>query len=239
MEEVLEEIGLTNKEARLYLTLLKFGSSTVQDVARHANINRSYSYNILNSLMKQGLVTYTIQSGKQYFECTQPTKLLELMKEREKKIHAIIPELENLHKTTLKKPTIEIYEQKEGIKTLLQKVVNNAHHGYVGIGSQKSFERYFTFYNEAYIRRRVENKVKATYILDDTKEARTLEKTNKKEFRETKHFKELNNVNGEIWSYGDKIILFAYEEDQPIGIEIENKELSRLFQTVFKLLWKK
>lgn len=238
MEELLEEIGLTTKESKAYLALLKLGTATVQELSKIAHINRSYSYNILTSLASKGLVTYTIKSGKQYFETTPPIKLLDLLKEKQKKVEQALPQLELLHKSIVKKPSIEIYEQKEGVKTLMQKVIDNAKTEYVGIGNQKHFEKYFAFYNQAHINRRIEKKVKAKYIFEESKEARVLEKLNTKEMRETKHFKELNDVHADIWSFGDKLILLTYVENQPIGIEIENKELSKLFQTIFEMLWK-
>ena len=70
-EEALFGMGLNKKEVEIYLANLRIGSAVVQDIAKQAGINRTASYDILASLERKGFVSYTISSGKRYYQATQ------------------------------------------------------------------------------------------------------------------------------------------------------------------------
>ena len=62
-EERLAVFGLSAKEAKVYLALLELGPSTMTEVARVANINRTTGYPVLETLAAKGLV-YFINEAK-------------------------------------------------------------------------------------------------------------------------------------------------------------------------------
>lgn len=238
IETSLENFGLTHKEIKVYLAALKLKSATVQEIAEKAGSERTYTYQILKLLKEKGLVSYTIRSGKKFFEATNPKKLLEISKERQQEIEKAMPELEEIYQSSVKKPVIEIYDKKEGIKTILQKLLQSGKKEYLGIGNHTKFEEYFNFYADVFVKRRIENEISSKLILEKSKETDKLSKTNKEELRELKVFKDLENTKSEIWTYGDKTILFTLVENEPIGIEIENKEIAELLKIIFGMLWK-
>ncbi|RMD45562.1 TrmB family transcriptional regulator, partial [Candidatus Pacearchaeota archaeon] len=55
-EALLKEIGLTNGETKVYLSLIKIGESTVGPIAKKSGVSLSKIYEILNNLIKKGLV---------------------------------------------------------------------------------------------------------------------------------------------------------------------------------------
>jgi sugar-specific transcriptional regulator TrmB len=57
--EGLISLGLTQKEAAVYLALLQTKKGTALTVAKQANIKRPTVYLVLNSLIKKGLVKST------------------------------------------------------------------------------------------------------------------------------------------------------------------------------------
>ena len=62
MEEVsiLEDLGLSKREAKAYLALLELGSTTVGEIIKKTDIPSSKIYEVLDRLMKKGLVSYVI-----------------------------------------------------------------------------------------------------------------------------------------------------------------------------------
>ena len=62
-EQFLEEIGLSEKEAKIYLALLQVDSALISDLAEKTKINRTTVYPVLESLAKKGLVS-ELQEGK-------------------------------------------------------------------------------------------------------------------------------------------------------------------------------
>ena len=65
--KLLEEIGLTKTEIKLYLALLKLGQSTTTGIVREAQVHASKVYEFLDKLIQKGLVTYVIKANKRYF----------------------------------------------------------------------------------------------------------------------------------------------------------------------------
>ena len=106
-EEVLRDLGLSDKETQVYLTLLSFGQSAVNAIARKAKLNRVTTYDILKYLQEKGLVSYVVKSGVKYFEAAEPQKLLGDLQEKEDKVKSILPELEMLKQSLKEKPSIE------------------------------------------------------------------------------------------------------------------------------------
>lgn len=64
---LLSKIGLTDSEAKVYLTLSQSGSLTGYEASKIANVPRSKIYNILQSLINKGFVLFTqYESNNRY-----------------------------------------------------------------------------------------------------------------------------------------------------------------------------
>src|SRR6266699_2317106 len=81
-----EELGLSNKEARVYLASLALGPSPVQKIADDSGIKRVTTYVILESLVGLGLVSQTSKGKKTYFIAEDPINLERLLDKREQEI---------------------------------------------------------------------------------------------------------------------------------------------------------
>lgn len=114
--EIFEEIGLSPNEAKIYETLLSTGETSVSEISVKANVHRRNIYDALSRLIEKGLVFPIFQKGENKFKAVNPDKLLETIKAKEKKLNAILPELQ---KKYVSEPTHEaayIYKGIEGYK---------------------------------------------------------------------------------------------------------------------------
>src|SRR3989344_7028357 len=114
--EDLQELGLSNNEAKLYLALLKLGSTTTGPLIKASGIYRVMVYDTLEKLMNLGLVTYSLKKNRKYFEAEKPLQLLELIKNKELTAKQIIPELEKLNVSKPLEQGAFLYEGWKGIK---------------------------------------------------------------------------------------------------------------------------
>ena len=74
--EYLERLGLSELEAKIYISLLKNGTVNARDLAKTSGVRRTSVYNNLNLLIEKGLVT-RLESGTQtLFEANQPQEIL-------------------------------------------------------------------------------------------------------------------------------------------------------------------
>ena len=128
--KILEEIGLTQTEIKIYLTLLKIGQSTTTHIVRDARIHASKVYEFLDRLIQKGLVSYVIKANKRYFTASEPRMLKELLiekqrkiQEQEKDIAKLIPELNKLKLEEDGRIKAEIYEGLRGVKSIYEKIL--------------------------------------------------------------------------------------------------------------------
>lgn len=81
--ENLIQLGLSDKEARLYLLLLGVGPSQVSSLAKRALMKRVTVYSVLDSLCLRGLVTYEEATVGRRYIAYDPECLLDSL-EKEK-----------------------------------------------------------------------------------------------------------------------------------------------------------
>jgi len=106
--EVLKEIGLNEDESKVYVALLKEGSSLASNISKSTKINRSHTYKILDELIEKGFVSYAIKNNTRYYNPISPEKILDLIREKEFKLKEELPKLINLFNPIKNKPVVEI-----------------------------------------------------------------------------------------------------------------------------------
>ncbi|MFC1732024.1 TrmB family transcriptional regulator [candidate division KSB1 bacterium] len=94
--EILEEIGLTKSEIKVYMALLELGSTTTGKIVDKSGASSSKIYEILDKLMQKGLVSFIIKSGVKYFEAASPSRIMDYLQEKEKDLKKKEAELKEL-----------------------------------------------------------------------------------------------------------------------------------------------
>jgi len=82
LENILEENGFTNREAKIYLAGLELGQSPASSIAKYAKENRVTVYTILKELCKKWIFIETIKNKIKYYEAISPQKLINLIQEQ-------------------------------------------------------------------------------------------------------------------------------------------------------------
>src|SRR3989344_6596845 len=122
LEKYLQDIGLSDKEATAYLTLLAVENASVLDLAKKTGIKRPTVYVILKSLSKKGLVSETTIGKKTHYQA-EPAERLETFVERRKLaleeagslLKDLIPQIKSMSREAGEKPIVKYFEGKEGI----------------------------------------------------------------------------------------------------------------------------
>ena len=108
----LVELGLTRNEAKIYLALLKNSPALVGTIAESSGIHRRNVYDALERLIEKGIVTYIIEDNKRFFSAANPTRLVSLLKEKERLAQAFLPELTEMYESYSEKQDAEIFRGK-------------------------------------------------------------------------------------------------------------------------------
>ena len=92
-QKVLEQLGYSANEAKVYLTSLAMGEAHVSDIAEKAKIPRSTVQVIVERLHEDGLMNFYVMRRYKYWVAEKPEQLLESLKKREEAVAAALPKL--------------------------------------------------------------------------------------------------------------------------------------------------
>ena len=119
---ILQDLGLTPNEAKIYQTLIEQGESTAGEISTKGKVHRRNIYDTLNRLIEKGLVFQILAKGENIYKAVDPAKFLEIIKEKENKLNRILPDLQKQFEA---KPTYQeayIYRGVEGFKNYLRDI---------------------------------------------------------------------------------------------------------------------
>ena len=246
MQEItkkLEEIGLTNAEAQVYLCLLKLGEAKVGQIINLAKVSSSNVHDALEKLVKKGLVSFIVKNNiREYFPShPQNLKLLinkekETIKEKESKLSSLLVNLLAVQKINEPMQNAEVYTGLNGIKSGFKKLLQTMHKGQEFLFFYKYDELNVKVVHEFFSKMDIED----YYNRLPTRGLFSLEY--KRFFKERKK----NKINAKFTNhpipssvnlYGDKVFIIAWREE-PIGFLIQSKEVTQTFEELFEDVWK-
>lgn len=126
---IFKKLGFSDKAARIYLTLISLGPSSVRNLAKKTEFNRGTVYDSLKWLKDVGVVNYYEKEAKQFFVAEDPDKLYDLvnkqaeqLQEVNKKMKDVVLELKSVYDTGGQRPVARYYEKGE-IRKILEQVL--------------------------------------------------------------------------------------------------------------------
>jgi HTH-type transcriptional regulator, sugar sensing transcriptional regulator len=235
----LVNLGLSEKEAKVYLASLELGKAPVQHIAQKANVNRATTYVIIEGLMKKGLMSTYTENKKQFFCAEAPEKLILLFRDQELEIkrkqeylNGLLPELKSMNSSTNGKPIVRYYEGKEGMRAIAEEFYLTKHDEEARtMYSYDLLQKVFSKSElEDLSNRRKSKGVKVKSIFNDDLQMR---KTDAQFIRVPSAYKKITT---DLAIFGDKTRIVTLE-GKLLGLIIENKEISKTFKILFDLAW--
>ncbi|HDQ23137.1 MAG TPA: hypothetical protein ENN28_04200 [Candidatus Uhrbacteria bacterium] len=136
----LVNLGLNEKEAKIYVALLELGEATAQQLSVKSELNRATTYVVLENLTKRGLIMSLFKKKKTHFAIENPESFLnffEAEKQRlERKIDlakGLMEELQNLGKLTTERTKVKFFEGKQGLALIHKDVLKSKAKNYDNI----------------------------------------------------------------------------------------------------------
>jgi sugar-specific transcriptional regulator TrmB len=126
IEKTLMSLGISQKEAKIYLILLRNGESSASEIGELSKLNRITCYTLLKNLQLKGIVNNTIQSGMQYFEAVSPNIIINIIENKKQRFKSILPLLKEKEKIIKTKTEVSIFEGKKGILNALEIIIDDA-----------------------------------------------------------------------------------------------------------------
>ncbi len=235
-ESILEDIGLTHAEIKVYLALLDLGSSTAGPILEKSKLHNSVVHRNLDRLIEKGLITYVLEGKRKYYQAVNPRLLIDFLEDKKKRFEDILPQLLQRQQLSKKKPQATIYQGVRGVKELLYLVIDSGSHEYVGYGGpQKSDEIMGTYFWKGFHLRRKEKHINARLIFHNSLRwwGKELEKFKYTKVRYTRtDFEELT----ETVVCGNRVGIIIWV-DNPYGFLIEEELAANSYRKFFDILW--
>lgn len=234
-KEILKKLGLSENEIEIYFYLLKKSKLSPLEISLETKIERATVYRELIRLKERGLCTEISENGKKRYIATNPEKLIENLNQIKIEVEEIIPKLLKLKQNNPKKETsVEVFEKKEGIITIMSEAANAEE--YYSIGKIEKLNELIEFQSKVWTNRIGLTKKQRGKILF-TKEDEKLVPISK--YEKVKFLpKELEN-SVPFYIYDDIVLIFLVNSEKPISIRIRNKDLADTMKDYFNYVWNK
>ncbi len=237
----LQNYGLSEKEARIYLTVLELGTSIASTIARRAELNRVTTYTILEDLKKDGIVNETTKEGIKYYGVISPDILLKQIEQKYESFKDKVPELLALAEKFGTKIKVQFFEWVEWIVKMYNDTLTSTTEPILAfLGLQDMPESLKKRLFEGYVKQRVKMNIPAKVLVSDTainKEYKKMDKLGNKETRIVKS--DLFNLYGEIDIYAEnKVAIFMFNDKEMSGIIIHSKTMHDSLKSIFNFIWK-
>lgn len=238
LHKQLQDAGLNETEAKIYLASLELGQTSVSRIAKKAGIKRTTVYLSLENLMQKGLLSAIKKDGKAQYYAEDPRNLERIMAEKKQRISNLMPELLAFTNLIDRKPETRYFEGEDGIKEVLIDALVKADREILMMYS----ESYMTdfdenFFSEYYIPERIKRKISARALLPDNEEMRALAETNEKSLRQSRMISsDLFKIKIEVMLYGkDNMSIISYKEK--FALIIESPAIHESFRSIFETMW--
>lgn len=239
LNEILENLGLTEKETKIYLANLELGPATVTDIAKHADVQRTTAYTIIQNLAEQKLLKEDLSTKTQRYTAEDPEKLLLESQERFTAIKSIMPELKNMFRGTQFLPSIRYYKGIDGIRAYYEGILKEKDlKSYCILSSETSWVQMDPAFFKNFLKRRAEKKIYTRLILEDSPLAREHQQRQKEYYCEVKILPAGSEklFESAVIIFPHKVLLQAQRREF-MAAEIESRDIQRTVQFMFDFMW--
>lgn len=230
---ILEDLGLSKGEIKVYLALLELGPTKVGRIIKKSKQASSAVHNSVNALVEKGLVSF-IKRGKIRFYQTVPVKqLLDFIEDKKKRIMEILPELELKQKLAEEKQEAEIFEGTKGILAMLNRLIEEAEpkeeYRFFATYLEERNEEIQNFFRKFDLKRAEKGLVVKGLAQSKIKYLFTGRKILNMKFVDFQ-------IPSDISVFKGKVAFIAWG-DRPVGYLIRSPQIYEMFRNYFDSIW--
>lgn len=252
--QILQNIGLTEKDANVYLACLELGTQPASVIARKAGLKRPTTYLILEGLLKKGLVSEYTGSNVKYFTAVSPEYLLNYIERQrreltghQKELEKYLPQFQALTNPYSISPKVKFFEGIEGIERVMGDTLTSTEPLRCYSTMDAWFSRpdtgnYILWYGKQRVH---EKKIPLRSINPDTPVARKYLEADYPDVNVSptmSHFrwlpKDIQVFSNEINIYENKVAIACLGKNELLGIIIESEGIANTQKSIFEVAWR-
>lgn len=232
----LQELGLSEHEASIYLTVLRNGEASAGVILDEVKLHREQVYRALKRLVDSGLLSHYIKRKRGYYSATDPQVLVSKMRAKIDVAEALQPYLRDLH---LKKPqVIQVTEAVEAYRMMFEDILTTIEKDgeYLVIsGAGKGFyeitKDFYPKYAKMFNKRNISLRMTAYEGEDFTEQIQTQEPLRIRVIPGSYAIPVATVI------YGNKVGIEILDRENLAIITIENEKVAAGYRHTFETLW--
>lgn len=235
---VLQDLGLTENESKVYFSSLSLGPSTILKIAQAAELKRTTVYSVIDALKQKGLMNIQVAGFKKKFVAEDPNKLEAILETRRQRLRDVLPEFSALYSLQGGEAFIKYYEGLESVKGVYEDLIRDIkpHEDYLVMGNVDHWIKLDKEFFSDFSYRRAKLPINIRLLVQDTEIGRewlALEKNFNSKVRLLPKETELTT---NLVITPEKVLI--HQLTPPVlGIVIENKNVIRMHREMYEIAW--
>jgi sugar-specific transcriptional regulator TrmB len=247
-QPVLNQLGLSAKEAEIYQIMLRHGKTPASKILPETKLKRTTVYSILEDLAKKGIIEKDESGAVIEFRAKHPYALKEYLesqvsqiKTAESKLDAILPDFISFYNSAQNRPGVKFYEGTEGIKKVLADTLkDNPQKEIFTFSDVAGYSQYLKEWNQSYYsKERLKHNIFERVIIPNHSQA--LEYMKDYKGNEVTDIVFIDNnlfpFSTEINLYNGKVSFVTFSEKEHMGVIVQSEEIFRTLKSVFEFCW--
>ncbi len=237
--EVLVGVGLPQKAALIYVSLLRKSRMDVADITRTTGIKRATCYEHLEILLEKNFIVRVPIGKRTFYSAHEPQKILADFKKRTEAFESSVEAMSALHHQATNKPRVIFYEGKREMARIYDDLFKTVGDGYSIFPADTFFESFSEAEYDAFDKTMGDHSFKSYDLFVKSKYLKRIKEIREKNGSDGKLSKTLPEsfkTNVDVLIYGDKVALMSLRDLS--AVVIENKDIAELFKQMHSFIWK-
>ncbi len=233
---ILEDIGLTNAEIKVYLALLALGQSTAGPIIEKSGLQSSVVYMTFQKLLDKGFLS-TVKEGKRtYYQSSDPKHILEYIDEKKERFESLLPELLVAQTLAKNKSEATLFQGIRGVKELFLELLDAGGKEHHTFGSSVKSLMIGDAWWVSYHAKRAKRGIYAKLLFNESLKKWDAAQKYRHDNLEVRYHKAGFEPLTETIIRNDKVGIIIWT-DKSIGILIHSKEAADSYDKYWKFLW--
>jgi len=247
LNELLQSLNLSESEARTYEVLLDFGSLSVTELARRAQIKRTLVYHTTQKLVELGLIREFEKNKKKHYRVASPRAIERISarqaleaREVSETLKDILPEILEKYIARTERPLFTVYTGIEGLKQTYKDMLTEADEILIFASSSARADKEVDALVKEQIAKQEERGIHVRAIVKkyetsgDTRDDIVTQSKTEIRLIPSKEF----DSKTQIFIWKDSVALNTVGKEM-ITTTIRNPEIADTMRMIFNALWKR
>lgn len=241
IEQTLMLNGFTEKEAKIYLTVLEIGEATIGGIAARTRIKRSTVYTIIDVLIQRGVLSGQARKGIKRISALPPQVLIERFRDATAMAEGALPALLEMAYSSPLKPRVRFLEGIEGIKQVILEVntVSNVEPGMIFTDYAQMPKEVFALIRKTVPERRATKNFLKIIVPSNERNLAVRAEEDRLHYAEHRIAKfPSTSFPLELTLFGNtKVGFLSFENNELFGVIIDSRAIYQTLKNLFLLVW--